>query len=250
MSLKSSSSFVARLVALVSTITAGSAVQAASISYPAQGPIAPGYTFTNIVESSGTDGVPLYGPPSPILIGLDFAPTSFTASTTGGGADVTDGQLNYTVTSGPNAPGIPFISFSEGGSYTLSGTGTATTQVMAGAILRATILEINGAPVAPINLPPVSASVAYNLPANPGVSLPWAINATLNVAAFLSPGQVATKADVVINNALVAVSEGGRFSSVATISKGDFGSNITPEPGCALMMGLALCGAILGGRRR
>jgi hypothetical protein len=218
---------------------------AASISYPAVGPIPPGLTFTNIVESSGTDGVPLYGSPSPIVVGLAFNPTpAFSATSTNGGADLTDGQLNYTITAGPGSGGIPLINFSEGGLFTLAGIGTPATQVLAGAILRATVFEINGAPVAPINLAPVSASAAFNLVANPGLNQTWGFSLSLDVAAQLAflgfgPNQLATKADVVIDNALIAISQPG---TVAQISKDDFVVTLMPEPASCLMLGMALCG--------
>jgi len=235
----------------LSCLLLSGAAQAASISYPDQGPIPPGYMFTNIVESSGTDGVPLYGPPTAFPIGLGFTPIGFTASSTGGGADLTDGQLNYTVMAGPNTPGIPFIALQEGGTFTLAGAGSSATQVLAGAIIRVTVNEINGAPIAPLNLTPVNGSVEFNLNANPGVAQPWGLGLTLNVSAQLAglgfaPTQRATKVDVVINNALVALSEGGRFSSTALITKGDFDVNITPEPGSCLLMGMALCALAIG----
>ena len=221
------------------------AVRAASISYLAVGPIPPGVMFTNIVESSATDGVPLYGAPSPIVVGLDFSPTpAFSAFSSNGGADLTDGQLNFTIMAGPGSGGIPLINFSEGGLFTLAGAGTPATQVLAGAILRATVLEINGAPVAPINLAPINASVAFNLVTDPGLNQPWSLSLSLDVAsqlAFLGfgPNQIATKADVVINNALVAISEP---MTVAQISKSDFDVTLMPEPASCLLLGMALCG--------
>jgi hypothetical protein len=232
------------LVGLTSTMS----VHAASISYGSLGPVPPGYTFTNIVESSGTDAVPLYGPPTAFAIGLDFSPTNFGASSAGGGADLTDGQLNYTVVAGPTAPGIPQISFSEGGLYALGGTGTAATQVLAGAIIHATVTEINGVAVAPITLASVNAGASFDLATNPGAAQGWSLSAVLNVAAELAglgygPGQVATRADVVINNSLVAVSEA---MGTASISKGDFGITVTPEPGSCMMMLLAVCGLGIG----
>jgi hypothetical protein len=235
----------------VSCLMLTGAAQAASISYPDQGPIPPGYMFTNIVESSATDGVPLYGMPTAFPIGLNFTPTGFAASSIGGGADLTDGQLNYTVMAGPNAPGIPLIALQEGGTFSLVGPGSSATQVLAGAIIRASVHEINGVPIAPINLTPVNGSVAFDLNANPGVAQPWGLGLTLNVSAQLAglgfaPTQRATKVDVVIDNALVALSEGGRFSSTALITKGDFDVNITPEPGSCLLMGMALCALALG----
>jgi hypothetical protein len=228
--------------------------QAASISYPNQGPIAPGFTFTNIVESSVTDGLPLYGSPTAFPIGLSFSPAGFGAGSSGGGVDLTDGQLNYTVKADQGAPGISQIKFSEGGLFTLTGVGTADTQVQAGANLAVTVLEINGAPVAPILLAPSMASVAYNLVANSGVDQAWTISVTVNVASQLAglgylPSQRATKADVVVDNALVAVSQ---LQSGASISKADFNTHISPEPGSLALLSLASCGcqAVAGRRRR
>lgn len=71
----------------------------ASINYGNFGPIPPRVSFLGVEESSGTDAVPLYGPPTPFPVGLDFNPASFVASSAGGGADITDGQLNFTVMS-------------------------------------------------------------------------------------------------------------------------------------------------------
>jgi hypothetical protein len=136
------------------------------------------------------------------------------------------------------------VRFAEGGTYSLAGTGTLATQTLAGAIIRATILEINGAAITPINLTPNSASVAFNLADNPGIAQNWNVDVSINVAAQLAalgftPNQRATKAAVVINNTLVAISE---LQSTASIAKGDFDVHIAPEPSSAALAAMALCG--------
>ncbi len=217
--------------------------QAASIFYGNFGPVPPGFTFTDVTESSGTDPVPLYGPPSPFAIGLDFNPASFVATAAGGSADLTDGQLNFTVVAGPGQS-IAGINLFEAGDYTLAGIGTPATQVSAGAILRAAVTQINGVSVAPINLIPVNASVGFNLVANPGVVQPWSLGLGLNVAGQLGPGQNATKVDVVINNQMLAFSEA---ASLAFIAKKDFIIDIVPVPEpTTWLLGVSGFAAVLG----
>jgi hypothetical protein len=183
--------------------------------------------------------VPLYGPPTPAIIGLDFTPTAaFQSSSVGGLSDITDGQLNFTVSAAPSAGGIPFVNLSEGGTYTLGGTGAATT-ASAGASIRATIREINGLPVSPFALSQVNGSVSLGLPANLG-SAPWSLNLTLNIAAQLAPGQSATKVDVVIDNSLQTTSA---LTGTATIIKTDFDIDTgVPEPGTASLVSVAVAG--------
>jgi hypothetical protein len=244
----------ARAVALALISWAGATLpaRAASISYPDLGPIAPGFTFTGIVESSVTDGVPLYGAPTAFPIGLSFSPTGFASGSSGGGIDLTDGQLNYTIVAGPASGGISVISFAEGGLFSLSGTGTATTEVLAGASMIVTVLELNGVAVAPINLTTSVSSLAYNLVANPGLNQTWNVSVSTNVAAQLAglgytPSQRATKASVSIDNALVAISES---LSAATITKADFDVHVAPEPAGAALAGIGLLAMGRFGRSR
>jgi hypothetical protein len=232
----------------VSAVFAGK-TDAASINYGNFGPVAPGVSFLGVTESSGTDNVPMYGPPTPFVTGIDFDPIGFVSSSAGGSADVTDGQLNYTVSGSGVAIGT--ISLFERGDYTLAGSGTLATFASAGAVIFATVTEVDGAPVAPIVLPPVNASVSFNLPANAGVAQPWSLGLGLNVAAALASSNTpfvlgATKVEIAIDNTLATGSQPG---TVAFIAKKDFRIDIDPiipEPA----VGGVLLLTLLGARRR
>jgi hypothetical protein len=220
---------------------------AATISYGNFGPVAPGITFVNVTESSGTDPLPLFGPPDPFSVGLDFDPTSFVSTANGGAQDVTDGQLNFII-QGSSGVAIDQFSLFEGGDYTLAGTGTSATQALAGAIVSVVVTQVDGVDIAPVSLGSSNASVAFNLAANPGVVQPWSLGLSYDVDAQLTSKGIpfslgATELEVVVNNQLLTFSQ---TSSLAFIAKKDFRIDIdteVPEPATAMML-LGSCLAI------
>lgn len=250
----------ATAVAAVLALCSASLVQAASINYGNFGPVSPGVSFLNVIESSGTDGVPLYDVPTPFATGLDFNPTGFAASASSGAADITDGQMNFTIhgqDGNGNNVAITSISLAESGIYNLFGVGTAATQVAVGASMSVKVTEIDGVAVAPITMFG-NASLSRNLAANPGMAQAWNLSIMLDLSAQLTTLGVsfvtgATRADVVIDNALAAVSQA---ASTASVSKTDFVISIVPTPQivpepCTLgLAAAALCGlGLVRGRK-
>lgn len=247
----------ATLVAIAGLV---SFARGAVINYGNFGPIASGITFQQVTESSTTDAVPLYGPPSPFPIGLDFNPIGFGSSASGGISDITEGQLNFTVSgnsTGNTLVEITSLKLFESGDYTLTGAGTGATAVSAGAILRATITEINGSPVAPLNIGPFISTFSDSLPGAVTVA-PWQFTLFVDVdAALIGLGYTAndgaTKVEVVINNTLTSSSEAG---TAASIAKKDFQITaaqgfvlVIPEPAMLSLAGVAAM-ALMGRVRR
>jgi hypothetical protein len=221
---------------------------AATINYGNFGPVAPGVTFQQVTESSGTDPVPMFGPPTPFVTGLNFTPSNFVSSATGGSSDITDGQLNFTLAASPGQH-IASVNLFEAGDYSLAGTGTTTTSVFVGAIIRATVIEINGVAVAPVNLTTTTSTYSDTLPGTVIVG-PWSLNVAQNISSQLNPGQFATKVEISVDNQLISISES---SSVAFIAKKEFQFNAVaaavPEPG-SVGLSVLLISAGLGARRR
>ena len=108
-----------------------------------------------------------------------------------------------------------------------------------------TVTEVDGAPIAPLNLTPVNASIGFNLLSNPGVAQPWSLGLTMDIASQLTtlgvPHTVgATRIEVAINDTLVALSES---SSAAFAAKKDFRVDVVTEVAAIPELNTRACSA-------
>ncbi|MBN2023281.1 MAG: PEP-CTERM sorting domain-containing protein [Pirellulales bacterium] len=214
--------------------------------------------FLGVTEDSGTDPTPLYGAPTVVDDALLFSPVSFNAfaQALNPPVDLTDGVLTMTLVAQPGNT-IPGISIAEFGDYTLGGVGTTTTQVSAQASVFATILEVNGAAIAPLtlvkNLFTPATLGQFDLVNDAGVAVPWAGQVALDIQGFLAGKGIngsATKVQLSMDNSLQAVSEA---ASTAFIAKKGLiiGIPIIPEPSTLVLLAMGLAGvcAVRLGRR-
>lgn len=222
--------------------------------------------YGDVRESSGTDPVPpgYYGAPSIGGDELDFDPSGFVAWSAGGNADITDGQLNLNLdvlrSNGTVAGGWTSMLIGEAGDYSLTGSGTAATQLAAGVSVSLDILEVDGTPVTPINAF-ASNSIQRDLVSDgPVVLAPWSNGLLFEFAPILAANNIdftfgVTRAELVIDNQLIAMSEPG---SLAFIAKKDFSIGLAgerndtfvPVPPSIWLFGSALLGLIGIARRR
>ena len=238
---------------------------AAPINYGDFSDIPPGSVmYLDVTESSAPAPLPLFGPPSITGNNLAFLPKAFAAFATSGANDITDGQLNTQVMvleiNNVVAGGLTSLSVTERGDYTLFGTGTTLTNVAAGVSLHVEILEVDGNPIVPINVSS-NASFSNSLTSSgPTVLAPWAISSGVSLGSVLAQNQIpfkfgVTKANIVIDNQLLATSEA---NSIAFIAKKGFSIRpvieinpdfVIPEP-TTLILGLASLLAVTTIRRQ
>jgi hypothetical protein len=216
-------------------------------------------SYLQVTETVNTPGdtAPLYGAPTLIGDQLDFNPKGFSAGAVNGNLDITDGQLNFTLLSNLGRA-ITDLAVSEGGDFTLLGTGTAATNVgFAISLATVKVLAVDGINLgAPVSLTPVTASSTRNLITHPGIGQLWDLTNNYDVNAALINAGVpfslgATKIEVAINDTLTAISETG---TIAFIAKKDFvliSATVIPEPSStALLAVTAIAGAVTRRRRR
>ncbi|MGB5395764.1 MAG: VPLPA-CTERM sorting domain-containing protein [Gammaproteobacteria bacterium] len=190
--------------------------------------------YLDVTETANTPGdtEPLFSSPTVTGNTLDFNPKGFAASAGGGGVDITDGQLNFMLRSIAGSA-INSVIISESGDYTLFGTGSAVTSVLAAASFSyVSVLEVDGVALAnPLKLSSSSASFSLDLANNSGAASPWGLSLSVDVNAALTNAGVsfnggATRLDVALDNILGAISEP---SSLALIAKKDFKLEVITE---------------------
>ncbi|QEG35311.1 hypothetical protein [Bythopirellula goksoeyrii] len=246
-----SRSFFSSLLALALLFATAVVSDAAPINYGDFSGTSVMYLDVTETANSPGDDEPLYGPPTISGNKLDFDPSGFAATAVPGTPDVTDGQLNFTLMAAPGAT-LKTINISEGGDFTLFGSGTTSTQVGYGIALGSVVVtEINGSAIAPVALNGASAFGSKNLVADgPVIGASWGLTLSYDVDAALTAANLplgATKLEIAINDTLLAISEP---SSVAFIAKKDFMIDTTiPEP-TSMALALLSMVALASSRRR
>jgi hypothetical protein len=215
-------------------------------------------------DSTSGDALPLFGAPSVSGDSLDFNPVGFSASSAGGGSDITDSNLSFEVHA-LSGFAINNINLSEAGDTTLAGIGTDSTFSSVTADVFLNIVEVDGVGITPLNLPasltftPSGGNwgMATDGGGGPFFHTQWSGSLFLDVNQILTNNNVpfvfgATKLSLNIDNTLTAISEAGTSSVIA---KKDFGGvSITiniPEPASwsIILLGATVLG-VVGGRNR
>ena len=234
------------LIAAVSLCAVNNSAVAA-IMYGDFSDIPPGVVmYTDVTESSVTDLVPPGRFGAPTITGnlLDFNPTNFGSYAANGDADLTDVQLNLDIEAAGSGSmvsgGFYGISFSEGGDFTLLGSGSSLTQIAAGLAVSVEILEVDGVALPSPIMVTASTSFSADLMTSPGIGLNWANSLTIDLVPALtsagiitpssSPVYGVTKASLVLDDTLASISEAG---TSALVMKKDFKINpfsVVPNP--------------------
>jgi hypothetical protein len=222
------------------------------------------YQMVREAPNSAGDAGALFGAPQVFADSLDFDPVGFGASTTGGGVDMTDGNLAFMVKAKPGNS-INNIQIAEQGDTTLAGIGTDTTfsSVSMKGILNISEVDFVGInaisiPISITNFSPSGGSFGLGSDGGGGPHFVsnWNGSTLIDLttanpvvaAALASQGVVptlgVTKISVNFNNTLVAISQVGTSALIAKKDNGIIITTNIPEPTSCLLaaLGLALCG--------
>lgn len=187
-----------------------------------------GGTLTDLVESSVTDPLPLFGSP---LVGGDsitFSTGPFAAAQAGVGSDITAGQLSFVIQADPGLF-IESISLDEIGDFLMLGN---TAGVTAGGTLVATVLDpLTGGFVSS----PISFDQAFPL-AGTGSGI-WSGEATVDLS-HLNVTSVRIDLDNILIASSDAPADAAFIDKKALTVSVDFSE--VPEPASLMLMGLGL----------
>lgn len=210
-----------------------------------------------LYENVREDSQGLFGAPTLSGDTLAFTPLDFLAESNGGGINFTDGTLAFNLDAN-DGQAITSLTLEESGAFALESIsgGTANTRVAVAAIFSVNILEVDGVAFNGTSQIATSATLLEaNLVDSPGLGQAWQASAIVDIAGLAASqlgitGNI-TRASVVLDNQLLAISEDGAFAFVdkKTVDFEPFTVAITiPEPASAALIGLGSL-ALLARRR-
>ena len=212
-------------------------------------------------DSNSGDTPPLFGAPTVSGNSIDFDPVGFGASTTGGGIDMTDGNLSFMVKAKPGNS-LQNIQIAEFGDTTLSGFGTDTTfsSVTMNGILNISEVDFVGInsiaiPISITNFSPSGGMYGLGTDGGGGplFNAIWSGSTLIDLttgnptvaAAFAARGVVptlgVTKISVNFDNTLTAISQVGTSALIAKKdTNGIIVTTNVPEPASMAMVAVGL----------
>ena len=219
----------------------------------------PNIMYQGVLESSITDPLELYGAPTLVGDSLVFRPDDFGSSSSGGGSDVTDGQLSMTIMA-LNPQGIETIHVEESGDYLLIGPASELGMAFIFAPVNIRVTQIDGVDVVGptpqkqyamdvlVNNNPHDGMLSLD-DEGPGFGL-WDTQIDIDVNALLAEFNLsgrATKIEFSLDNKMATASSA---LTSADVRKKDASLYISmndpvPEPSTFALAGLGLVG--LGG---